>query len=622
MLAILASAFGVLGMSASAAPAAPDIDRAAVYQATGTVTVSKYVCAGLDTVVWGGAPDGNCVAGSAGFVFYLIGDGTDASWSLDVNGTGTITLPAGSYEVWENGNWTQGTVTVTAGANTALTVLNPGAPLPPPEPETGFVTVEKFFCPGVTAVSYDPGLVDQSCTVGDATFAFYLYGDGADDFWPLSVGADGVGTIELAVGTYQVVEQGTFTSVDVVVTTGATSFLTVVNPGGAVPEPEPVFGFVDAFKLYCPDVDAAFFAGDDDEIPEECVTGPATFTFYLVGDGTGDFWQLDVWEDGAGFIDLVPGTYEVYEEGTGIMTTIEVVANEGTFITAVNPGDPPAPRDGTVNLSKFYCSNIEEVIFSSNAFEVTFAASLPTFEPACEPGEATFTFYLVGDGTADYEQITVDGTGSIVLPPGTYEVIEEGTLASTFITVFPGDFITLDVQNPTGEFVPGASVNVVKFYCDTVTETEFIAYDGIAYSERDQLPTAPDCLPGPATFTFYLVGDGTADYAQLHVDGSGSIGLEPGVYEVVEEETQAKFTFEVFDGENTVLYVNNPMPDDGEVPDDGHKPAPDKDKDTGGVTKLPSTGSGTTDGTGMLALAVAVAAVMSGAGAITMRKRR
>src|SRR5690606_12749883 len=130
------------------------------------------------------------------------------------------------------------------------------------------------------------------------------------------------------------------------------------------------------------------------------------------------------------------------------------------------------------------------------------------------------------------------------------------------------------------------------------------------YSERDELPGAPDCVSGAATFTFYLVGDGTADYAQIHVNGSGTIGLEPGTYEVVEEETQASFDLEVLDGENTVLIVNNPMPEDGEVPggDDGDDDVDDNGSDDGKkdddskVTGLPSTGSGVADGAGMLTI--------------------
>jgi hypothetical protein len=389
---------------------------------------------------------------------------------------------------------------------------------------------------------------------------------------------------------------------------------------------------VDVFKAYCGDIDATVFNGD--EFGDDCVPGAATFSFYLIGDGTADYQQLTVWEDGFGFIELEAGSYEVVEEGTQATTTIDVVAGETISLTVANPGEAPAPRDGTVNLSVFTCNNIDEVIFTSDGFAVM--AALPTFEPACEPGAATLTFYLVGDGTADYTQIDVNGTASLTLAPGTYEVVEEGTQASTFITVFAGDFINLDVQIPAGgEVVPGSSVNVVKFYCDTVTETEFLSLTGAEYAERDELPGAPDCVSGYATFTFYLVGDGTADYAQLAVNGSGTIGLAPGTYEVVEEETQATFTLEVLDGENTMLIVNNPMPDDGEVPDGevpdgdeadkGDDKSEDKAKDTAkdkDVTKLPSTGSGATDGTGLLTIAATAAAAISAAGALSLRKER
>ena len=631
ILALLVSSLGFFTMPAASAPQTQESGVAAFQAATGTVTVSKYLCDGLDGVVWNGTVGATCVPSTGTFDFYLYGDGTADYWTLEVDGTDTITLAAGTYEVLERDSWTRMDVVVAAGANTAVTVQNPsGDPLPPPpppaEPEIGWVQVEKYYCPGLETVSYDPSIVTDDCWAGDATLAFYLYGDGTDDYSLLTLGTDGVGDIELAAGTYAMVEQGTYTQIDVTVTDGVVTFLTVVNPGGPLPEPEPEYGLVEAVKFYCPDATEAYFLSDEDVVDDNCVLGPATFTFYLVGDGTADYWQLDVWEDGYGAIELVTGTYEVYEEGTGIMTTIEVVANESTVIGAVNPGDAPAPRNGTVNISKFTCTNISETIFSSDSFAVMSTEALPTFEPACEPGSGTFTFYLVGDGTADYWQIEVDGTGSIELAPGTYEVVEEETLASTFITVYPGDFLILDVQNPAGgDVVPGSSVNVVKFYCDTVTETEFLSYSGSEYSDRLELPTSPDCVPGPATFTFYLVGDGTADYAQLEVDGSGTIGLEPGIYEVVEEGSQAHFQFEVFADENTSLIVNNPMPDDGEVPgDDGvtppAKPA-DKDTSTGGVTKLPSTGSGMSDSTGALALAAAAVAALSGAGALTLRKK-
>jgi hypothetical protein len=414
---------------------------------------------------------------------------------------------------------------------------------------------------------------------------------------------------------------------------GATVTLDFTLPTAA--PPVATTGFVEVYKAYCADVDGVVFNGDD--LDDDCVPGPATFTFYLVGDGTAEYWQLDVWEDGFGSIELAAGTYEVVEEGTQATTTIEVVADATTVLTVANPGEAPAPRNGTVNVSTFSCNNIDTTIFSSDSPAILAAAGLPTFDPACEPVATDVTFYLVGDGTADYWQITTTGgAGSIELAPGTYEVVEESTQTIYFLEVLAGDVVNLDIQIPAGgEVVPGSSVNVVKFYCENVTDVEFLSFSGSEYSERDELAGAPECLPGYAVFTFYLVGDGTAEYAQLEVSGAASIGLEPGIYEVVEEGTQARFTFEVFDGENTVLLVNNPMPEDGEVPvvpddgdddddngtDDGKKDDGKKDDDKK-VTGLPSTGSGVANGTGLLTIAAAAAAAISGAGALAIRKER
>ena len=48
----------------------------------------------------------------------------------------------------------------------------------------------------------------------------------------------------------------------------------------------------------------------------------------------------------------------------------------------------------------------------------------------------------------------------------------------------------------------------------------------------------------------------------------------------------------------------------------------DKDEDaTPDVTKLPSTGTGASDNTGVLAMAAAAAAALAGAGALSLRKR-
>src|SRR5690606_39495253 len=61
----------------------------------------------------------------AGFVFYLFGDGTDDNWSLNVSGSNSIVLPAGTYEVYENIYWTASTFELAAGGEVHLTVLHP-----------------------------------------------------------------------------------------------------------------------------------------------------------------------------------------------------------------------------------------------------------------------------------------------------------------------------------------------------------------------------------------------------------------------------------------------------------------------------------------------------------------
>ena len=387
------------------------------------------------------------------------------------------------------------------------------------------------------------------------------------------------------------------------------------------PVPAPTMGTVDVQKFYCDSVTAVEFDGD---VADDCLTGAATFTFYLIGDGTDANDQLMVYENGFGSIDLVAGDYEVVEEGTQATATITVTAGETTTLVVENPGQAPAPRYGTVNASAFSCSNIDSVEFFSDNLSVM-SRMLPTEEPACDPASALFTFYLVGDGTNAYEQLAIDGSGSIQLAPGTYEVVEENTQARVFIDVLPGDFTTLVINIPTGENAPGTSVNVVKYYCDTVIETEFLVVDA-GTSNREELPGAPDCAPGAATFTFYLVGDGTDDNVQLEVNGAGTIGLLPGTYEVVEEGTLATYTITVVDGENTLLIVNNPMPEDGVVPGTPGDSGSESDGDTGsdsgksesgkkaeGVKALPSTGSGhVADGQAWMLMAGA--AVLSAVG--------
>jgi hypothetical protein len=519
----LIALMGLLG-SAVATMAAPVSQEGtpfgAAQGATGTVVVTDYICDGQTGVVWGGAAGTNCYAGSAGFAFYLIGDGTDESWSLSVNGSGSISLPVGTYEVYENIYWTAGTVEVTAGGTSNLTVLHPGAALPPPPPAEGAVSVSDYVCTGQTGVTWF-GTPDANCEAGAATFYFYLIGDGTDEYWSLQV--NGTSSRALPVGTYEVYESVYWTSFTVEILEGQTTSVNVLHPGAPI---VPDDGTVSVSKYDCRGLDAVTWGGTPDA---NCEAGSGTFYFYLIGDGTDEFWSLNV--NGTGSIALTPGTYDVYEGGRWSMSTVEVLEGETTNLNVLNPG---GPLTGSVSLSKYICNGVDTVIWGGSP------------DGNCVPDSGVFEFYLIGDGTDDYWTLNVNGTGTIDLPVGTYEVWETGTWSQGSVSVVADDTIAINVLNPGGP-LPG-TVTVNKYDCqrlDTVT------WNG-----------SPDgnCTAGDATFFFYLVGDGTDDFWMLAVDGSGTIELPAGTYEVWENGSWSRGEVVVPENGTTTVNVLNPAP--------------------------------------------------------------
>lgn len=325
----------------------------------------------------------------------------------------------------------------------------------------------------------------------------------------------------------------------------------------------------------------------------------------------------------------------------------------GDACDATPDGDDADVSAGNVNASVYYCDNIDEIVFQSNALSTL---AVEETAPACEAGFAALVFYLVGDGTDDFVQLFVDGANSIALEEGTYEVYVEGYAASAFIDVVAGENTTLVVQLPSGEepVDPTAgTVNVSKFYCDNVNDVIFQAgttgeADAAVAAAAIEVPEA-NCAPGYALFSFYPVGDGTADYAQLEVDGANTIGLPEGTYEVVEEGTLASTLIDVVAGENTTLVVQNPWVDpgtpsdpgtddgtdgDGHVPGDGHNHRGDGRRDGAKaesttspgttVTTLPSTGAGESQGASLPAPAwmLMLGAAMLSAGAFQVSRRQ
>lgn len=115
-----------------------------------------------------------------------------------------------------------------------------------------------------------------------------------------------------------------------------------------------------------------------------------------------------------------------------------------------------------------------------------------------------------------------------------------------------------------------------------------------------------------ATQTGHVAADDDGATFTLAVDGSGTIGLEPGTCEVVEEDTQAHVESEVFEDENM-------MPENAGTPEGDQGTSGTTGGSTSGVTALPSTGAGAADGTSLLVVA---AAALSGADALSLHTRR
>jgi len=105
----------------------------------GDVIVTVYECPGLDEVVWDGIAGDDCIAGFGNFVFAPVDD-PDAFFTQFVDDTGTVTLPVGTYDVYEEGYENTSTqITISEGETAQLTVLNPGEDTGGPETPGGII---------------------------------------------------------------------------------------------------------------------------------------------------------------------------------------------------------------------------------------------------------------------------------------------------------------------------------------------------------------------------------------------------------------------------------------------------------------------------------------------------
>lgn len=193
---------------------------------------------------------------------------------------------------------------------------------------------------------------------------------------------------------------------------------------------------------------------------------------------------------------------------------------------------------GTVNVQVVYCPQLE------------MAAQLPGV-PAefCSPGPGLFSFYLIGDGTADFELLNVplSGTASIELPVGEYEVYEENTFVKmiVFVEADQTSSIVFGIPSEAGPETPSGDLYISAWACPGATEVAFADV------------VAADCVRIATDLSFYLIGDGTDAYYHVPTMTTGAIltSLPLGDYELVAEATQTHLFLTVGEGSRDVHIV-------------------------------------------------------------------
>lgn len=257
---------------------------------------------------------------------------------------------------------------------------------------------------------------------------------------------------------------------------------------------------------------------------------------------------------------------------------------------------------GTVNVQVLYCPQLE------------MAAELPGV-PAywCAPGPGQFSFYLVGDGTADFEllDVPVAGTASITLPVGEYEVWEENTFVKMSVVVEANTTtsIIFGIPSESGPETPSGDIYVSTWACPGVSVVSF----------ADVVPA--DCVRIATNLTFYLMGDGTDAHYSVPTMTTGAIltSLPLGVYKVIDEPTQAHVYVTV--GEETGdAHIVYPKSADPVTPTPAAPVVTTVPTTTTPVTKLPSTGSGSNANTVAIG-AIAVGAILT-LGAVGLQVRK
>lgn len=223
-----------------------------------------------------------------------------------------------------------------------------------PEVATGTAALTVVECSSISSHGVMSS-IPADCVTAGGLFTFYLRDDGSADFEQLLVPeSDGLGSLNLTPGVYEVVEENTQTHFEMTVTSGVTTQTIFGFASGILPEEQP--SRLSITSLVCVNYEAASFIVFDGTVPAECTqVGGDVFSLYMYDDGTDDFVQVTSSATNAAYIDLMPGRYELVHEGSQMST--ELVINSGSDISMaftlpapVNNGPPTqAPTPDAVN---------------------------------------------------------------------------------------------------------------------------------------------------------------------------------------------------------------------------------------------------------------------------------
>lgn len=376
----------------------------------------------------------DCTRIAANLDFYLWGDGTDDHWNLSTSASGpvSINLQVGSYEVLNTTTWERIGANLPAGGATLnigfAATGTPPAPAPDPVVETATLTVNTYACTGVTGAPIALVDIGPDCTRIATNLDFYLWGDGTDDHWNLSTSASGPVSIELQVGSYEVLNTYTWERIGAQLPSGGGT-LSIGYAASSAPGPVPVdeTASLTVNTYACTGVTGAPITLFD--IGPDCTRIATNLDFYLWGDGTDDHWNLNTSASGPVSITLKVGAYEVLNTFTWERLGANLPSGGGTLNIGYAAAGYLPIETATLTVNTYSCTGVTGSPIILNEIG-----------PDCVRVSSNLHFYLWGDGTDDHWALTTNAAGpvNIELQVGSYEVLETSTWARIGVTVPDG----------------------------------------------------------------------------------------------------------------------------------------------------------------------------------------